>query len=103
MFKEDRVLADRPFNLVSLEFTKQRNERTNPESDFELCSDRMQRLYPDYTFDNQGFLPKPGAETVNFANLKALLLSKDMQQYALLNQMTLGGKCLMLDGTVDLC
>ena len=63
----------------------------------------MQRLYPDYAFDDRGFLPKTGAETVNFANLKALLLSKDMQQYALLNQMTLGGKCSMLDASVDLC
>jgi len=103
MFKENRVLADTPLNLVSLDFSKQRHEKTNPESDFELCSDRMQRLYPDYAFDERGFLPKTSAETVNFANRKALLLSKDMQQYALLNQMTLGGKCLMLDGTVDLC
>ena len=63
----------------------------------------MLRLFPAYTYDDiSGFVPKPSAETVKFSNLKALLLSKDMEQYALLNQMTSGGKCLMLDASVDL-
>ena len=82
------MLANLEFTLLSLDQTKQRNEKTNPESDFELCSDRMQRLFPAYTLDENGIVPKPDAETVNFSNLKALLLSKDMGQYALLNQMT---------------
>ena len=82
MFSENRVLADREMALLSLDSTKQRNEKTNPESPFELCSDRLQRLYPTYTYDGiSGFVPKAGSETVNFANLKALLLSKDMEQY----------------------
>ena len=46
----------------------------------------MQRLYSAYTWDEKnGFVPKAGTETISFANLKALLLSKDMEQYALLS------------------
>ena len=47
-------------------------------------------------------MPTATTETINFADLKALLLSKDMKKYTLLEQMTQGGKCLFLDGAVDL-
>ena len=48
------------------------------------------------------FVPTANAETINFSDLKSILLSKDMEKYALLNQMTRGGKCLLLDGSFDL-
>ena len=103
MFQDDRVLGDPELNMFSLDQTKQRSEQSNPEGTFELCSDRLHRLFPTYLLDDVcHFMPGPDTETVNFANLKDLLLSKDMGRYALLEQMTRDGKCVFLDGSVDL-
>ena len=49
LFKMDLVLADSENNLYSLDPTRQRNLETNPDSEFELCSDRMLRKFPGYS------------------------------------------------------
>ena len=48
------------------------------------------------------FVPTENAETINFSDLKSILLSKDMEKNDLLNQMTHGDKCFLLDGLFDL-
>ena len=66
---------------------------------FELCSQRMQRLYPTYKLDNDfRFYPGPKTKTLNFLKMKELLLSTDLSRYAELEQITAGGKCYFLDG-----
>ena len=65
----------------------------------------MQRLFPSYRLDAQGrFLPGENTPTLNFTDLKQLLLSKDMSKYAqwtleLMNKET---RCRFLDGSVNL-
>lgn len=71
----------------------------NPDSAFELCSDRLERRFTTYEMDEIcRFKPGPDTETVNFNNLKELLLSKDIKRFALLEQMTRDDKCVFLDG-----
>ena len=73
-------------NLLSLDPTLKRDEETNPDSTFEFCSDRMQRLFPTNQIDAMSkFMQSTDNETVSFAGLKALLLCKDMDKYAFLN------------------
>ena len=50
LFKDDLVLCDAECNMYSVDSYLQRSAM-NKSSEFELCSDRMQRLYPDYELD----------------------------------------------------
>ena len=76
-------MCDKECNMFTLNPERHRNEETNPDSEFELCSDRMNRLYPMYDLDNEcRFVPNSRAETLNFDYLKALLLSKDLTKYS---------------------
>ena len=50
LFKDDLVLCDSECNMFSLDSSNQLSS-LNPDSTFELFSDRMQRLYPDYNLD----------------------------------------------------
>ena len=96
-------MCDAECNMYTLNPERQRNAETNPDSEFELCSDRMNRLYPMYDLDNEcRFQPNSSAETINFDYLKALLLSKDLTRYAELEQITSNDKCVFLDAKVDL-
>jgi len=52
LFKDDKVLADAEMNLFSLNPELQRNQAN--DSKFELCSDRMERLYPTYKLSDEG-------------------------------------------------
>jgi len=52
LFKDDLVLSDAEMNLFSLRPDLQRT--ASNESPFELCSDRMQRLYPTYSLSDEG-------------------------------------------------
>ena len=46
------------------------------DSPFELCSDRIARMFPEYEVDLDGrFHPGPDTNTINFNTLKELLLS----------------------------
>ena len=78
VFKSDLVLCDAECNRFSLNMELQRNEETNPDGVFEHCSDRIERLFPTYLLDDEfHFIPGPLTPTINFDNLKALLLSTD--------------------------
>ena len=94
-------MCDIDCNMFTLNPERQRNAETNPDGEFELCSDRMNRLYPMYDLDNEcRFQPNSKAETINFNLLKAILLSKDLSRYA--EQITSNDKCAFLDAKVDL-
>ena len=48
---------------------------------FELCSDRIERLFPTYVVDEEGhFSAGPETPTLNFDQLKALLLADSSDQ-----------------------
>jgi len=52
LFKDDLVLCDAEMNRFSLRPDLQRTELN--QSPFELCSDRMVRLYPTYSLSDEG-------------------------------------------------
>ena len=84
LFKDDRVLCDAEMNMFTLKASNQKSQ-ANPNSDFELCSDRLARKFPTYELDEIcRFKPGPDAERINFNDFKELLLSKDMSQYEVL-------------------
>ena len=62
------------------------------------------RLFQTYELDEMcRFKLGPNTETINFNELKALMLSKDDQSFDRLKEMTQnGGKCLFLDGKQNL-
>ena len=99
LFKDDRILCDSEMNLYSLNPDLQRT--ASNESPFELCSDRMQRLYPTYALHEDGvFLVGPETQTISFSELRSLLLSKDRDGYDRLIDLT--SQCKFLDGMQDL-
>ena len=75
----------------------------NVNSEFELCSDRMDRMYPQYELDEENhFVPGAGANVVDLNFLKTLLLSQDYDEnYSKLTQLTQNDKCSFLDPSVD--
>ena len=52
LFKDDKVLCDAEMNLFSLNHELQCTALK--ETPFELCSDRMARLYPTYKLTDDG-------------------------------------------------
>ena len=52
LFKDDRVFCDSEMNMYSVNESLQRNDVNL--SEFELCSARMQRLYPSYDLSDEG-------------------------------------------------
>jgi hypothetical protein len=80
LFKDDLVLCDMEMNMYSLDVSKQFSHTTNRNGVFELCSDRIHRLYPTYHLDKAcRFMPGPETPNINFTRLKEILLSKDMR------------------------
>jgi hypothetical protein len=56
-------------------------ETETNKTGFELFSDRYYRQYPTYQLDDRlRVMPGPDTETVNFAKLKEILLSKDLSR-----------------------
>ena len=51
LFKRDMVLADAECNMFTLNTSRQRKSMGDNTKVFELCSQRVQRLYPTYTLD----------------------------------------------------
>ena len=51
LFKKDMVLADPECNMFTLNTSRQRKSMNEDANVFELCSQRMQRLYPTYNLD----------------------------------------------------
>ena len=85
LFQDDLVLCDTEMNMYSLDVSRQHSHTTNRDGIFELCSDRMQRLYPTYHLDKTcRFMPGPETPNINFTSIKEILLSKDMRKYNVL-------------------
>ena len=73
------MLADTESHRVTANPIHQRTEQN--ETEFELFSDRIERLYSSYDLtDRLTFRPKPGTPTVNLKQLKEILLSKDLER-----------------------
>lgn len=82
LFKDDQVLCDPEMNMYSLNPELQRSMVSNPNSKFELFSDRMLRMFPSYRLDKScRFQPGEMTPTVNFTDLKAILLGKDDRSF----------------------
>ena len=79
LFKADEVLGDKELNRFTL---NQENQSTAlAPTEFELYSDRMQRLYPHFVLDEKLRLrPGPTAKRINFEELRSLLLSTDLSR-----------------------
>ena len=51
LYQDDKILADKACDRFSLNKQMQRNAETNPDSEFELFSDRFHRDYKGYELD----------------------------------------------------
>jgi len=79
LFRNDEVLADSHNERFSVNLAMQSTD-DNP-TDFWLFSDRFQVVFPGYVLDDRCRVrPGPDTPVVNFANLKELLLSKDLSR-----------------------
>ena len=75
LYQDDKILADKACDRFSLNTQMQRNAQTNPESEYELFSDRFHRDYKGYELDAQNRLrPCLNTEKANFDDLKKSLL-----------------------------
>ena len=82
LFKMDLILADFENNTYTLNASKQRHPETNPDSEYELCSDRMLRKFPGYHYDAETrIVPGESIQTNNLMQVKEMLLSTDMSSY----------------------
>ena len=79
LYRSDQVLCDHEMNRYSFE---PRNQSTTQRiTEFDLCSDRMREKFPTYEFDKRcKVIPGSGTKLLNFAKLKDLLLSKDLER-----------------------
>ena len=78
-YKKDEVLADYAHDRWTLNPAHQ-STAENP-TEFELFSDRVHRLWPTYVLNSRcAVRPGPLTVTTNFAQLKELLLSKDLSR-----------------------
>ena len=77
LYRNDEILCDREMNRFSLDVRNQNSMHS--ETDFDLCSDRMVLKNPTYVLDEEcKAVPGPKAKTLDFFNLKSLLLSKNL-------------------------
>jgi len=99
LFRNDDLLADAEETTYSARADMQDSPRNR--TGFELFSDRVKRMYPDYILDDTlKLMPGPDAATVNFDALKSVLLSKDLKR---VSELAWTAKALrFLDGKVDL-
>jgi hypothetical protein len=80
LYRNDEILADREQNRYSLNKDLQKTTE-NPDSPYELFSDRIKRLFPTYILDNKlRLMPGPDASVVDYEELRDLLLSKDLSR-----------------------
>ena len=104
LFKMDLVMADFENYRYSLDPARQRHPETNPESEYELCSDRMARKYPGYTLNEHlRFVAGPTIQKIKLTDLKEMLLCKDLECYEQIQQtLTENNKCSFLDESCNL-
>ena len=97
LYKADQCLADRELNLWTLNPDNQ-STAANP-TQFDLFSDRIKRMYPSYQLDSRCLIrPGPETPTVNLAQLKELLLSKNLSRNSELDWVS-AENLRFLDGT----
>lgn len=96
LYQNDEVLANNNLEQWSLNPALQRSS-SNPDSEFELFSDRYVRRFSKYTLlDHKFLVANKNTPTINFDHLKNLLLSKDMSRMT--EYLTLiNGDCKFLD------
>jgi len=100
LYRNDQVLCDREMDRFTLNPEMQHKEGVN-ETGFELHSDRFTRMFPGYYLTDKGLMePKEGTPTVNFDNLREVLLSKDLSRGAELEWAN--NETRFLDRTVDM-
>ena len=76
LVRNDMILSDKTVEYFSVDPLNQCTE-SNPTK-FELCSDRLAKDFSNYVFDERGRVRSgPKTPTINFDNLKAVLLSSD--------------------------
>jgi hypothetical protein len=79
LFRNDDLLADAEETTYSARPEMQ--DAPGNRTGFELFSDRVKRLFPDYILDNTlKLIAGPSTATVNFNTLKEILLSKDLKR-----------------------
>ena len=81
LFADDRILANRELTMFSIDMADQRTD--DNETEFELYSDRMNRIASTYRFEKAEILkiyPGPDTPTVNLKWLFSILLSKDLSK-----------------------
>ena len=79
LFRNDEVLANKEMDRFTANRVHQKSSEN--DSEYELFSDRCQRLYSHYDVDERlVFKPKPDTPTVNLKKLKEILLSKDLSR-----------------------
>ena len=100
----DLVLADSENNLYTLDPTRQRHPETNPDSEFELCSDRLLRKFPGYSIaEDTRIVPGPSIQKIKFTDLKEMLLCQDMDSYdQIYRTLYENDKCSFLDASCNL-
>ena len=81
MYRNDELLADREQCYWSV--NEENQSKFEKQTEFELYSDRMKRLYPTYNLtDILKLIPGPATPVVNFNKLTEVLLSTDLQREA---------------------
>lgn len=81
LYRADEVLADHDCARFSLNSAYKNRE--GHETEFDLFSDKMERLYPGYLIDDMCRVrPGPNTPTVNLKWLQELLKSKDLERNA---------------------
>lgn len=78
----DEIMANWNFTRFTMKKENQRSDSN--DTGYELFSDRIRRVFPQYSLNQQylTFLPKPDTPTVNFIEFKELMLSKDLSRLA---------------------
>lgn len=101
LFQNDELLADTLCETFTLDPKYQRNE-ANPNSEYELYSDRYIRKFSHFNIDNQlRFTPNEKAQTINFDNLKKILLSTDLSRVPEYEKL-ISGDLKFLDSKVNM-
>lgn len=77
LYQNDEILADKSCDHFTL-VRKYQKSATNPDSEYELYSDRAARLWPDYRYNKKGVLtPTERQATINFDTLQKLMMAQD--------------------------
>ena len=77
LYQNDEILGNLNLEKFSLNTALQRNA-LNPDSEYDVYSDRYTRKFSDYTIvDHQFLRANDTTPTLNFVYLKELMLSKD--------------------------